>query len=80
MWLEAPVSGFKDRILFLFVTVPGHSLLFLLLLMRYNLTSCTTVEPRCGKTGLRGFRPGPTQTRLYGHERWLEAWNFGSRK
>ena len=21
-------------------------------------------EPRCEKTGLRGFRPGPTQTRL----------------
>ena len=23
--------------------------------------------------GLRGFRPGPTQTRLYIHMRWLEA-------
>ena len=22
-------------------------------------------EPRCEKTGLRGFRPGPTQTRLF---------------
>ena len=22
-------------------------------------------EPRCEKTGLRGLRPGPTQTRLY---------------
>ena len=33
-------------------------------------------EPRCDKTGLRGFRPGPTQTRLYSHWRWLEAWNF----
>ena len=30
-------------------------------------------EPRSGKTGLRGFRPGPTQTRLYNHGRWLEA-------
>ena len=30
-------------------------------------------EPRCEKTGLRGFRPGPTQTRLYNHIRWLEA-------
>ena len=30
-------------------------------------------EPRCEKTGLRGFRPGPTQTRLYNHTRWLEA-------
>ena len=30
-------------------------------------------EPRCEKTGLRGFRPGPTQTGLYCHRRWLEA-------
>ena len=30
-------------------------------------------EPRCEKTGLRGFRPGPTQTGLYSHIRWLEA-------
>ena len=30
-------------------------------------------EPRCEKTGLWGFRPGPTQTRLYSHRRWLEA-------
>ena len=29
--------------------------------------------PRCEKTGLRGFRPGPTQTRLYNHTIWLEA-------
>ena len=27
-----------------------------------------TFEPRCEKTGLRGFRPGPTQTRLYNHK------------
>ena len=30
-------------------------------------------EPRCEKTGLRGFRPGPTQTGVYSHRRWLEA-------
>ena len=30
-------------------------------------------EPHCEKTGLRGFRPGPTQTGLYSHRRWLEA-------
>ena len=24
-------------------------------------------EPRSEKTGLRGFRPGPTQTELYSH-------------
>ena len=39
-----------------------------------------SVEPRCEKTGLRGFRPGPTQTGLYSHRRWLEAWKFGVRK
>ena len=26
-------------------------------------------EPRSEKTGLRGFRPGPTQIRLYSHRR-----------
>ena len=30
-------------------------------------------EPRSEKTGLRGFRPGPTQTGLYSHRRLLEA-------
>ena len=30
-------------------------------------------EPRSEKTGLRGFRPGPTQTGLHSHTRWLEA-------
>ena len=37
-------------------------------------------EPRCEKTCLRDFRPGPTQTRLYIHRRWLESGNFGFRK
>ena len=37
-------------------------------------------EPRCMKTGPRGFRQGPTQTGLYSHRRWIEAWNFGFRK
>ena len=30
-------------------------------------------EPRCEKTGLRGFRPGLTQTGLYNHTGCLEA-------
>ena len=38
------------------------------------------IEPRRQKTGLRGFRPGPTQTGLYSHRKWLEAWNFVFRK
>ena len=28
-----------------------------------------TFESRCEKTGLRGFRPGPTQIRLSNHRR-----------
>ena len=43
-------------------------------------TTIVLNEPRCEKTGLRGFRPGPTQTGLYSHRRWLEAWDFGFRK
>ena len=27
-----------------------------------------SIEPRCEKTGLRGFRPGPTQTGLYSNK------------
>ena len=30
-------------------------------------------EPRSEKTGLRGVRPGLTQTRLYSYRRWLVA-------
>ena len=30
-------------------------------------------EPRREKTGLRGFRPGPTKTDLYSHRNGLEA-------
>ena len=36
----------------------------------------TICYPRCEKIGLQGFRPGPTQTGLYSHSRWLEARNF----
>ena len=32
------------------------------------------------ETNNLGFRPGPTQTGLYKHRRWLEAGNFGFRK
>ena len=33
-----------------------------------DVTSISKIyEPRCEKTGLRGFRPGPTQTGLYSH-------------
>ena len=54
----------------------------LLLFCQINFVCIDVViyEPHCEKTGLRDFRPGPTQTRLYSHRRWLEAWNFGFRK
>ena len=34
---------------------------------------CSSFEPRREKTGLRGFRPGPTQTGLYKLRKELEA-------
>ena len=34
-------------------------------------------EPRHEKTCIRGFRPGPPQTGLYSHRRWLEIGKFG---
>ena len=39
-------------------------------------SSTLPTEPRRQKTGLRGFRPGPTQTGLRSLRKWLEAWNF----
>ena len=35
---------------------------------------------RYGKTGLRGFQTGLTQTKLYKDKRWLEAGSFCFRK
>ena len=46
----------------------------------FSSFSAIIYEPPCEKTGLRGFRPGPTQTGLYSHRRWLEAGNFAFRK
>ena len=37
-------------------------------------------ESRGEKTGLRGFRPGLTQTGLCSYRRRLEAWNFRFKK
>ena len=31
------------------------------------------IEMSCEKICLQGFHPGPTQTGLYSHRRWLEA-------
>ena len=43
----------------------------------YSYKNHSIYEPRCEKTGLQGFRPGPIQTRLCNHRRWLVARNFG---
>ena len=37
-------------------------------------------ELRREKSGLWGFRPGPTQIRLHSLRKWLEALNFVFRK
>ena len=39
--------------------------------------SSYTCEPVHEKTNNLGFRPGPTQSGLCSHRRWLEAGNFG---
>ena len=41
--------------------------------MVYRHVTLRTYEPRREKTGLRGFRPGPTQTDLYQLRKELEA-------
>ena len=40
--------------------------------LKFEIKILKTIEPRSEKTGLRGFRPGPKQTRLYSDRRWLE--------
>ena len=44
------------------------------------MTIMRIYEPVHEKTNNLGFRPGPTQTGLYSHRRWIEAENFGFRK
>ena len=45
-----------------------------------NCVSDIKFEPVREKTYNFGFRPGPTQTELHSHRKWLEAGNFGCRK
>ena len=46
-----------------------RSMIFTSVCVMYSLI----LEPRCEKTGLRGFRQGPTRTGLYSHGRRLVA-------
>ena len=38
-----------------------------------NIKHRLKYEPRSEKIGLRGFGPGPKQTGLYSHRRWIEV-------
>ena len=58
------------------VTRPIYVLCKIILVDNISLCRFGTsfiIEPRCEKTGLRGFRPGPIQTGLCSQRRWLEA-------
>ena len=46
--------------------------------MWYIFIIMSAFEPRREKTGLRGFRPNPTQTGLHSHRTGQEACNFGN--
>ena len=72
-------SIWMDPSLFYFVNLSNQSI-FLFHTPDYMHPSRWIYEPRHEKIDLRGFQPGPTQTRLYSHRRWLEACNFGFRK
>ena len=61
-----PYCGFRKRFKrHIILTEPGRLLL-------NKMQTSLLYEPCSEKTGLRGFRPGPTQTGLYSHKRWLE--------
>ena len=64
-------TGFAERILSsnYIIGLIVHSLAVEFLLAKIELIN----EPRREKTGLRGFRPGPTQTGLYKLRKELEA-------
>ena len=69
-----PLEAFPTARHFLFKFKGSYREIFDVKKFRFYSTCVSVIyEPRCEKTGRRGFRPGPTQTRLYSHRRWLEA-------
>ena len=71
-WSETPKTGFlTSRLILLYVYQCWVMLHIILQLLS---------KPRREKTGLRGFRPGPTQTGLRNYSMRLETWNFRFRK
>ena len=67
--MQHPLKEFRDVMLQDNVVLMG---LFVVSECYFEL-SYRLYGPRSEKTGLRGFRPGPTQTGLYNHRRWPEA-------
>ena len=58
--------GFKPDLIRTLVSMATES--------SHRVIMVKTVSPLLNeKTGLLGFRPGPTQTGLYSHRRWLEV-------
>ena len=51
-----------------FTAIKIRRILHRLVIVMSNKPLCIN-EPRCEKTGLRGFRLGSTQTRLHSHRR-----------
>ena len=77
LWLYSPVCvgpGRKPRRLFF--SQRGSNSFYFQWICFLAISPCQIRglnEPRHEKTGLRGFRPGPTQTGLYSHRSWLET-------
>ena len=73
------IASFFDSVTILVLLGKSEKLVFIetayykdsILLNKLDPHSRTPLsyEPHCEKTGLRGFRPGPTQTGLYSHRR-----------
>ena len=84
-----PSNLFKLPVIFILLTILPKAvplirfsicLFWCLFLYCFHLLVSRWYEPRSEKTGLRSFQPGSTQTKLYGHRRSLETWNFRFRK
>ena len=72
-----PVNNCSPRLIESVYSVKSNTDVIFAMLLAVCLSADSftmfTYEPRSEKTGLRGFRPGPTQTELHSHRRWLES-------
>ena len=60
----------KELVILLFIKI--HAMFFLVISFLPGVWFRILNEPQCVKTGLRGFRPDPTQTGLYSHRKMTE--------